>query len=1074
MLNNNNNSNNNNSNNNTTNTISRINPIEYNIYISTSGIRILLPTLPQEGTVAQGEYVIYRLAFPIDKQHVIISLTAHTGDADIYVSNTKEVSKETDHHLFYSSSFGSDVLFITAGNEDHLKMCNAEVLESDLECVYYVGVYGYRDCTYSIEAHAADGKPITILSNHSIEGELLAKMSAFYVYSIDSTEGVTISLTPLVGDPDLYIKILSNNIIENNGGVVSSIRDLPYDVYTYKSSHAVGIDKINLTNTQINEAYTNAGCNNDISSCSLYIEVFGYEYCRFSLSIEEGVDSSVVLNEGSPQWVRLRGDSPSSLTYDNISNKGDITIHLSLSLSTFDPSCHPDVNIKVPNVPNIYEFNYPASTDITFDLNDRQTGNVDIIIKNSITNPLESMECVVSVRLSSRKKSNDGVISNNDIEMNPLPIGRPVVGLLRLSDRSDKQSCIRYNFSIVDTTEVSTLFVNTISGVTKLYLNSGKKDPPSPTNFDVDLTERNDSLSVRQTLVTPHTTGSHDDSILVCPDVSSTNKCQVNLCVCGIDGVRSVTEFSVVVDSGADTPLTLTVGERIQVSSRQIVNGRRFVVHSCVHGNDLTASLEADAFTLASLDNISGMYWATNVDISDTLGQYTGKAELKVADGTQSLVLNIDAKNIPTSGVIFLYVKTNNQSSLSSYNIQITSSDVWNRLSDGDVSTRVYLKHDKMQYFIFESRTSSPHVVVEAIVPFESVGFTDNTHLQEDSGGLNLYVSSCNYITDRTLPGPSSSAFWSTPESVDSMYSVIGQLNSRGQVVAQLANTFPDEEAIPCYYRISIVSPRDLRVDIRAHATSDQYPTSIVLGTPVSGSVSVSAPMELYRVVAPSSVHEIVIEFEACIGGAYAVYGTSQSEVGGGDKNEKDPKSLYVQRPISQRLPVAEAQLLAVRHLMGLLTSACYFLTVYDADTYECYQSGYSAPLTKRRNDEGNVVLGWIPLKTVPAATTQEMQGTQDNVKINQGVCLRTDMIRLGKPVTEEVVYEVFWMELFGIHTVNKGMELIKNDWASSCGVYHTAAESDIFSGFLHQPMSKVSKPMGVGPYIHTQRFKSR
>jgi hypothetical protein len=64
-----------------------------------------------------------------------ISLTMYQGDADLYVSEGFEVSKD-------NSTYQGE----TKNTTEHLSIENAYG-------IYYIGVYGYKDTEYSITSH---------------------------------------------------------------------------------------------------------------------------------------------------------------------------------------------------------------------------------------------------------------------------------------------------------------------------------------------------------------------------------------------------------------------------------------------------------------------------------------------------------------------------------------------------------------------------------------------------------------------------------------------------------------------------------------------------------------------------------------------------------------------------------------------------------------------------------------------------------------------------------------------------------------------------------------------------------
>jgi hypothetical protein len=72
-------------------------------------------------------------------------------------------------------------------------------------CVYHIGVFGYTAASFSVVASSAQAAVLLQLGM-PITAHLRADEWAYYTVQIeDATKALRISLTPLTGDPDLYV-----------------------------------------------------------------------------------------------------------------------------------------------------------------------------------------------------------------------------------------------------------------------------------------------------------------------------------------------------------------------------------------------------------------------------------------------------------------------------------------------------------------------------------------------------------------------------------------------------------------------------------------------------------------------------------------------------------------------------------------------------------------------------------------------------------------------------------------------------------------------------------------------------
>lgn len=101
--------------------------------------------------------------FPIHYNHedVTISVTAFTGDPDMYISAEKR-SPTKDDNDYASSNYGSEVFTLIW--EDKLKEECPDLPEEytfgdETHCNLYIGVFGFEPSSYSIKVVARKDLP---------------------------------------------------------------------------------------------------------------------------------------------------------------------------------------------------------------------------------------------------------------------------------------------------------------------------------------------------------------------------------------------------------------------------------------------------------------------------------------------------------------------------------------------------------------------------------------------------------------------------------------------------------------------------------------------------------------------------------------------------------------------------------------------------------------------------------------------------------------------------------------------------------------------------------------------------
>ena len=111
---------------------------------------------PTGGRVGRGDYVYYRLPVDSSNSSVSLQLTTFSGDADLYASFLEERPTVGAHD--YSSVTGG-------ASEDEVELHRYDRGYCPTQpCYLYVGVYGYRNASYSLVG-TAEAEPVVRLTD---------------------------------------------------------------------------------------------------------------------------------------------------------------------------------------------------------------------------------------------------------------------------------------------------------------------------------------------------------------------------------------------------------------------------------------------------------------------------------------------------------------------------------------------------------------------------------------------------------------------------------------------------------------------------------------------------------------------------------------------------------------------------------------------------------------------------------------------------------------------------------------------------------------------------------------------
>jgi hypothetical protein len=301
--------------------------IMYNIGNGTISLQEAVPYMDEVG---HNEYKYYLFPIYLNHEDVTITVTAMTGDPDLYVSVNPENPKPTQLSFdFSASAFGSETLSMT-WEQKLAEACPSlpdEYQFGDLTyCMLYIGVYGSNSpSTYSILVNSRRQLPTHLLLGTPQTGQLNRTLYDYYYAYTNTDEILEISLMPNSGDSDLFINILDKR---QAGPNITSWKRPNRENAMYWSMSTVVAEHLTIEKESLKEACPTGDC---IALVGVYC--FS-DLCRYTLNARQ--DGLFVLLEGDVVYGNV--DSRKYVYYDFYIDKDDASFLITLSsISDGDP-----------------------------------------------------------------------------------------------------------------------------------------------------------------------------------------------------------------------------------------------------------------------------------------------------------------------------------------------------------------------------------------------------------------------------------------------------------------------------------------------------------------------------------------------------------------------------------------------------------------------------------------------------------------------------------------------------------------------------------------------------------------
>ena len=285
----------------------------------------IYPGHPQKDTVYNYTDQDYRIfSFPVhytedNKQTITISLTPITGKFNLYAANS-EKNLDWSKEIFYYNW--------KASNANHSDPSSNIIIRPDdlwyrVDSTYLILVMAEKflpdlSATFAVSYSAGSGA-VHLSEDVPYTGVVGENTYSYFVFPVHfSHEDVTISVTTLSGDPDMFISVSPNNTKPT------------VDKCDFKATN-FGDEKITITwESGLKEKCPNLPKNQTFGNkteCKMYIGVYGFEVSTFTIRVHPSKGLPILLNPGSSVFGNI-SKSEYAFYYSIIEAGKDIKVTL--------------------------------------------------------------------------------------------------------------------------------------------------------------------------------------------------------------------------------------------------------------------------------------------------------------------------------------------------------------------------------------------------------------------------------------------------------------------------------------------------------------------------------------------------------------------------------------------------------------------------------------------------------------------------------------------------------------------------------------------------------------------------
>lgn len=432
----------------------------------------LYPGHPQKDTIynfTDQDYRIYY--FPIHyteetKQPIVISLTAITGHFSLYVANQLS-NLDWDNEVFYynwkNSSNTSDPNYVITINPDDFWY--------KLDSTYLVLVMGEKyladhSATYMVGFNTGDG-PVTLSEDVPFSGVVIEGDYNYYTFPIHfNHEDVTISVTVMSGDPDLYISVSPNNT-----SPTTTNHDFKSTTFANEAITLIWEQGLKQKCPNLPETYKFG----DPVHCFLYIGVFGFHSSNYIIRVHPSKSLPQLLSIGQPVSSSLNS-TMYSFYYSIVDTQKDL--HTVVQQVTGDSDLYISVLDKNLAGDNIGAWKRPTREDSQYSSASTVLSEQIDLTSKQLDSLCPSKNCIIlaGVYCFSQVCSFSITMRQNEIE--ELMENQATYGT------SDGSFVYYTYYCNKDSTDFLVTVTSLNDGDPNLFISKGIENPPTESNYN--------------------------------------------------------------------------------------------------------------------------------------------------------------------------------------------------------------------------------------------------------------------------------------------------------------------------------------------------------------------------------------------------------------------------------------------------------------------------------------------------------------------------------------------------------------------------------------------------------------
>ena len=271
----------------------------YSLSVSQEEAELLTEGQPRAGSLPGMDYAYYAFYNAKESTTLLISLTAVSGDPDLYVARNKTSRPTSEAYEWASRGWRGENLYIHAND--------TQFHNTSMRGYYMIAVKAVTNCSYTLTVTSDPDQVLTIISGVPTRGNVYQFGSIYYEYYHANSSSLSVKLTPLRGQ--VLIKVAKS----------SSFDIIPADAEFEWTSEASGTpNSIQILTSDPDFC----------SHCVYIIGVFGRtENCSFILTV--GIsEETIMLMNGVPLQDEVQG---MRWKYYNFYSPSDSDIDVSLT-----------------------------------------------------------------------------------------------------------------------------------------------------------------------------------------------------------------------------------------------------------------------------------------------------------------------------------------------------------------------------------------------------------------------------------------------------------------------------------------------------------------------------------------------------------------------------------------------------------------------------------------------------------------------------------------------------------------------------------------------------------------------